>query len=84
MSNVLRLFDEPAATAAPVGDFEAVWRHWPNKANKMLAKAKYQSILKGRFNTRSNYDMVSFNFFSIVEDQSKSIGVDLLSFFGIF
>lgn len=53
MTNVLRLFaDEPAASPAPVGDFEAVWRYWPNKANKMLAKAKYQSILKGKFNTR--------------------------------
>lgn len=50
MNNVHRLFDEPAAL--PRGDFEAVWKLWPVKANKMLARSKYDAILKGKFNTR--------------------------------
>lgn len=52
MSNVLRLFDEPASVPKPQGDFEAIWKQWPNKANKLMAKAKYDAILKGKFNTR--------------------------------
>lgn len=51
MNNVLHLFPEPVA--APVGDFEAVWKLWPNKAKKVLAKAKYDAILKGGFKTRT-------------------------------
>lgn len=51
MNNVLHLFPEPVAT--PVGDFESVWKLWPNKAKKVLAKAKYDAILKGGFHTRT-------------------------------
>lgn len=50
MSNVARLFAE----AQPVvGDFEAVWKLWPNKAKKIIAKAKYDAILRGGFRTRT-------------------------------
>lgn len=50
MNNVLHLFPEPEAVK---GDFEAVWKIWPNKAKKVLAKAKYDAILKGGFRTRT-------------------------------
>jgi hypothetical protein len=49
--NVLRLF--PEAEAAPKGDFEAVWKLWPNKANKAMARAKYEAALKGTFRTKA-------------------------------
>lgn len=48
--NVVRLFEE---APAPAGDFEAIWRIWPNKAKKVLAKAKYEAILRGGFRTRT-------------------------------
>ena len=48
--NVVRLF--PEAEPA-LGDFEAVWKLWPNKAKKPLARAKYEAILKGGFQTRT-------------------------------
>ena len=51
--NVIRLFDEPALPPAPVGDFEAIWKLWPNKAKKLVAKAKYEAILRGGFRTRT-------------------------------
>ena len=47
--NVVRLFEAPA----PQGDFEAIWALWPNKAKKVIAKAKYQAILAGGFRTRT-------------------------------
>jgi hypothetical protein len=49
--NVVSLFEQPAP--APAGDFEAIWKLWPNKAKKVLAKAKYDAILKGGFKTRT-------------------------------
>jgi len=42
-----------AAPDVQVGDFEAVWKMWPNKAKKVVAKAKYDAILKGGFRTRT-------------------------------
>lgn len=45
-AQVYRLFDDPPASA-PVGDFEALWKIWPRREKKMLAKAKYEAILKG-------------------------------------
>lgn len=45
--NVRRLFPESD------GDFEAVWKLWPNKAKKLVARAKYAAILKGGFRTRT-------------------------------
>jgi len=54
MSNVLRLFaDEPAASPAPVGDFEAVWKMWPRKDGKAIARIKYLAIIKGGYDTRT-------------------------------
>lgn len=52
-SNVHRLFDEPAGVAAPVGDFEALWKIWPRREKKVVAKAKYEAILRGSFRTRT-------------------------------
>lgn len=51
MSNVLHLF--PESVAAPTGDFEAVWKRWPRKDGKAVARAKYDAILKGGFRTRT-------------------------------
>lgn len=54
MSNVLRLFDDPPAprptqAAQPLGDFEALWKVWPRREGKALARAKYQAILAGGY-----------------------------------
>ena len=46
--NVVRLLPEPEQSR-----FEEVWKLWPNKAKKVLAKAKYDAILKGRFKTKT-------------------------------
>lgn len=52
MSNVHRLFaDIPAP--APQGDFEALWKVWPRKDGKAVARAKYLAIIKGGYETRT-------------------------------
>lgn len=43
----------PEAVAAPLGDFDTLWKHWPRKEGKPLAKAKYEAILKGGFVTKT-------------------------------
>lgn len=50
MNNVARLF--PDAVAVP-SRFEEVWKRWPNKAKKVVAKAKYDAIIKGKYGTRT-------------------------------
>lgn len=50
MHNVVRLFGEPAAVVQ--GDFDAVWKLWPNKANKVMARQKYLAIIHGGLKTR--------------------------------
>jgi len=52
-ANVYRLFDEPSPVAAPVGDFEAIWKAWPRKDGKAIARAKYLAIIKGGYDTRT-------------------------------
>jgi hypothetical protein len=47
--NVVRLHPQ----AAIVGDFEAVWASWPNKAKKPIARAKYEAIINGGLKTRT-------------------------------
>lgn len=49
--NVIRLFGEPAAVVQ--GDFDAVWKLWPNKSNKAMARAKYEAVLRGRYRTKA-------------------------------
>lgn len=44
-TNVVTLFPEPEKAVET--RFEEVWKLWPNRAKKHLAKAKYVSILKG-------------------------------------
>jgi hypothetical protein len=51
-NNVLQLFAEPAPVAEP-SRFEELWKLWPNKAKKPLARAKYDAIVKGGFKTRT-------------------------------
>lgn len=54
MSNVLRLFEEPAApVAAPQGDFEALWKVWRRKDGKAVARVKYLEIIRGGYRTRT-------------------------------
>lgn len=53
MNNVLRLFPEPAAVAVTPTRFEEIWKYWPRKEGKPLAKAKYAAIVKGGFKTRT-------------------------------
>lgn len=38
--------------AAP-SRFEELWKLWPNKSKKPLARAKYDAIVKGGFKTRT-------------------------------
>lgn len=49
-SRVVSLFPEPEKA---VSRFEEVWKLWPVKAKKPLAKAKYEALVKGRFKTRT-------------------------------
>lgn len=44
MSAVHRLFPDPAPAT---NRFEEIWKLWPNKAKKPLARAKYTAILAG-------------------------------------
>lgn len=52
MNNVYRLFDDPPAPA-PKGDFDSLWKVWPRKDGKAIARAKYEAILKGGYRTRT-------------------------------
>lgn len=47
--NVVRLFAEPEV----VGDFDALWKVWPRKDGKVVARQKYIGIIRGGFRTRS-------------------------------
>lgn len=47
MSEVLRLFPTPKPAADAELAFEEVWKLWPNKAKKPLARAKFLAICKG-------------------------------------
>ncbi len=49
--NVVTLFPEPEK--AVQSRFEEVWKLWPNKAKKPLAKARYDALLRGPFKTRT-------------------------------
>ena len=57
MTNVLRLFaDDPAPVVAPTVEatrFEEIWKYWPRKEGKPLARAKYAAIIAGGFKTRT-------------------------------
>lgn len=50
MTNIVRLF--PAAEAEP-SRFEEVWKLWPRKDGKAIARTKYDAIIKGGFRTRT-------------------------------
>jgi len=57
--------------AAPVADgaaeaFEALWKIWPRREKKVLAKAKYEAILRGRFSTRT-----------LDKDSGQYVGIEL-------
>ena len=53
MNNVARLFPEAAPVATPKGDFETVWKAWPRKDGKAIARSKYDAIIKGGYRTRT-------------------------------
>lgn len=48
-----RLFPDDPPAAAPQGDFEALWKIWPRKDGKAIARAKYLAIIKGGYETRT-------------------------------
>lgn len=50
--NVQRLFPDPTPIAAP-SRFEEVWKVWPNKNGKAIARAKFDAIVKGGFRTKT-------------------------------
>ena len=50
MNNVARLF--PAAVAEP-SRFEEVWKLWPRKDGKAIARTKYDAIVKGGFKSKT-------------------------------
>lgn len=49
MSNVHHLIRE-SVTAS---QFEELWKLWPNKSKKPIARAKYEAIVKGGYITRT-------------------------------
>lgn len=64
MSNVLHLFAEPTAVAEP-SRFEEVWKVWPRREGKALARSKFDAIVKGGFRTKT-LDKASGEFFPMV------------------
>jgi len=59
--NVLRLF--PEAEKAP-SRFDELWRIWPRKDGKAIARAKFDGIVKGGFQTKT-LDKSSGQFFDM-------------------
>ena len=53
MNNVAQLFPTPQSPALPTNQFETVWKLWPVKTKKPLAKAKYEAIIRGPLKTRT-------------------------------
>lgn len=51
MGEVAQLF--PAEQTVVAARFEELWRLWPNKTKKPLARAKYEAILRGDFKTKT-------------------------------
>lgn len=52
MSNVHQLFEDP--TPAPAASrFDDLWKLWPRKDGKAVARAKYEAILRGGFRTKT-------------------------------
>jgi hypothetical protein len=52
VNNVLRLFPEPTPVAEP-SRFEELWKVWPRREGKALARAKFDGIVRGAFQTRT-------------------------------
>ncbi len=59
--NVLRLFPEPVAAPSR---FNELWTLWPRKDGKAIARAKFDGITKGRFQTKT-LDKSSGQFFDM-------------------
>jgi hypothetical protein len=59
--NLVRLFPEPEATPSR---FEEVWKLWPRKDGKAVARAKFDGIVRGQFKTRT-LDKSSGDFFAL-------------------
>jgi hypothetical protein len=57
--NVVRLFPEPEPSR-----FEEIWKIWPRKDGKAVARAKFDGIVKGRFQTKT-LDKSSGQFFDM-------------------
>ena len=61
MSNVARLFPEPEAAPSR---FEEVWKLWPRKDGKAVARLKFDGIVAGRFKSKT-LDKSSGQFFEM-------------------
>ncbi len=64
MTNVRQLFPEPEPDKAVDAEFELLWRSWPVKNGKAVARAKFQGIVKGHFHTKT-LDKSSNTFFDM-------------------
>ncbi len=64
--SVHQLFEEPK----PQSRFEEIWKLWPNKSKKPLAKAKYHAVIHGRFKTRT-FDKDSNSYVDIELEASE-------------
>ena len=51
MNNVLHLF--PEQPAAQASRFEELWKIWPRREKKPLARAKYETIIQRGLRTRT-------------------------------
>jgi hypothetical protein len=61
MAEVLRLFPEPEAAPSR---FDEVWALWPRKDGKAVARAKFDGIVRGGFQTKT-LDKSSGQFFEM-------------------
>lgn len=52
LSNVLHLFADPAPVTVP-SRFEECWKTWPRKDGKAVARAKFDAIVKGGFQSKT-------------------------------
>ncbi len=52
MSNVQYLFAEPTPVAAP-SRFEDLWKCWPRREGKAIARTKFEGIVRGGFKSKT-------------------------------
>lgn len=53
MSNVLQLFPVEHRPEPAPSRFDEVWKLWPRKDGKAVARSKYEGIVKGRYQSKT-------------------------------